>query len=293
MSFSSITSAAQTLGASLDALAALGAMLRVRRSGIACDEQARAMLLEIVRGVDPRALENITPGEEADALAVIDATFLQAGDLLQHPCRGPGWAFEEPAVLIGQGLTSRKFIIAIEQFASRCPGLAALLREPGVLLDVGTGIGCMAIEAALSWPNWNVVGIDIWEPSLKIAREKIERGNLQNRITLRNQSLGDLADTSQFTMAWIPGAFLGPEIVAPSLERVVRALKPGGWLVFGTVAPPPVPWGEALARFKLTRNGGHPWVTKDVEQRMAAAGFLEIQAFTIPGTTLVFGRRTG
>jgi cyclopropane fatty-acyl-phospholipid synthase-like methyltransferase len=62
--------------------------------------------------------------------------------------------------------------------------LAALLRDCR-FLDIGTGVGWLAIEAAKTWPGMRVVGLDIWEPSLQLAATNISAEGLTDRVTLR------------------------------------------------------------------------------------------------------------
>ncbi len=45
------------------------------------------------------------------------------------------------------------------------PDIDSALRQSGSFLDVGTGVGWLAIEAARTRPALRVVGIDLWEPS--------------------------------------------------------------------------------------------------------------------------------
>lgn len=291
MSIESLLSATHRLSASMDALAALGAELRLRRQGTPCTTEMRTLLREAVHQIDPRAFDDITADQEMTALAIIDAFFRQAADLLDSPSRPPGWSYTDPAILNGQGFTSRRFVWEFARLALKRPDLAAMLARPGALLDVGTGAGWLAIEAARTWPEWRVVGIDQWEAALSLARDNVAASGVGDRIKLRVEALEHLDDDDAFTLAWLPGAFLSPQVVTVALERVLRALVPGGWLVFGLYAPPPGPGGESLNMLKVVRNGGHPWASADVERRLRAVGFEQVEPVSTPGTTLVVGRR--
>ena len=290
MSIESLMTATQSLGASMDALAALGAELRLRREGLFAAPRVRQLVQEVVQRIDPKMLNGITADQEVTALAIIEAFFRQAADLLESPARAPGWSTRDPAVINGQGLTSRRFVRAIEMVAARMPDLKATLERPGSFLDVGTGAGWLAIEAARSWPAWKVVGIDRWEPALSLARTNVAASGMQQRIELRAQSVEQLEDKDAFTLAWLPGPFLPADIVPAALERIRRALVPGGWLVFSLFASPPGPLGEALTALKVVRNGGHPWKTADVEHKLGDLGFEQIESSSTAGSTLIVGR---
>jgi SAM-dependent methyltransferase len=274
----------------MEALAALGAELRLRREG-ACTTAMRTLLRKAVQQIDSKAFDEITSDQESVALAVIDSFFRQSTDLLESPCRPPGWSYTDPVILNGQGLTSRRFVWEFTRLGTDRPDLAAMMTRPGALLDVGTGVGWLAIEAARTWPEWRVVGIDLWETSLCLARDNVARNGLANRIELRAQAVERLDDENVFTLAWLPGAFLSSEVVTVALDRILHALVPGGWLVFGLYAPPPGPDGEALNVLKIVRNGGYPWRSPDIEKRLHAAGFIHIESVSTPGTTLVVSQR--
>src|SRR5690242_5567596 len=67
----------QTLNSSMEALAALGALLRMRREGLAPDPRVAAALEKVVGVIDPGLLDATTPQEEAIAVGYIRAFFLQ------------------------------------------------------------------------------------------------------------------------------------------------------------------------------------------------------------------------
>jgi SAM-dependent methyltransferase len=111
--------------------------------------------------------------------------FLDALDLLDQPQRAPGWNHTNPDILEAQGRFSRAIITRIAELGAEQPDLETLLNQPGAFLDVGTGVGHLAIEAARTWPTLHVVGLDVWKPSLTLARAKYcaERASAPDRIT--------------------------------------------------------------------------------------------------------------
>ena len=76
-----------------------------------------------------------------------------------------------------------------------------MLERPGTFLDVGTGVGRLAIEAARTWPALRVVGIDIWQPALTAARRNVADARLEDRVEVRSQNMLDLSDRASFTLA--------------------------------------------------------------------------------------------
>ena len=165
MSFESLIAAAQRLSRSVEALAALGAQLRLQQDGLEGNPRVRALLNEIARAVDPQLLQDVDEHQQATTLALIQTTFRQALDLLEDPARDPGWSYEDPVILQSQGQVSRLIVRGIDVMATQRPELSEMLQGPGAFLDIGTGVGWLAIEAARSWPALRVVGVDPWEPA--------------------------------------------------------------------------------------------------------------------------------
>src|SRR5689334_4128185 len=164
------------------------------------------------------------------ALAVICMFFAQAADLLAEPERSPGWTFTDPNVLDGYGRGS----MMVPMRLAAEPELANVTS----FLDVGAGVGLLAVSAANVWPEASVVGIDVWEPSLERARANVDAAGLGDRITLRNQDLTALDDADAYDCAWIPTFFLTEDTLKTGLARVAGAVRPGGWAVLGVFLTP-------------------------------------------------------
>ena len=292
MSFESLMAASRRLSVSVETLAALGAQLRFLQNGLDGDARVRALLTDVVRAVDPQLLEGLERQQQETALALIQTIFRQALDLLENPERVPGWSYEDPDILQSQGQPSWLIVHWIEAIAAQRPELSEVLRRPGAFLDVGTGVGSLAFEAARSWPALRVVGIDPWEPALTLARKNLARSGLAERVELRPQRVERLEDTATFTLAWVPGPFISAEVVDRALEHVRCALAPGGWLIFGFYPIPSAPLGQALARLRILRSGGHPWTSKEVEEKLRALAFERIELYTpAPPIVLAIAQR--
>ena len=293
MGFEALMGVVRRLSASTEALAALGAELRLRRDGAQADPGTRQLLQDVLRAIDPSLLEVVNPQQEAGALGVIGAAFHYAVDLLEDPARAPGWLHRDPTVLQTIGRMSSRIVHQIDAFGAQRPALHEMLTSTGSFLDIGTGVGWLAIEAAQVWPALKVVGIDIWEPSLQLARANIAATGMQERVALRTQSIADLDDKEAFSVVWYPAPFFPREIAPAAMENAYRALVRGGWLVFGMFPSQPDPLSEALTALRTVRCGGYPWSVPEVEERLRRLGFEEVETVA-PGpgmALLVVGRK--
>ena len=142
-----------------EAFAALGAELTLKQSG----ETAPPEIVAALRGVSVAAgigdLDELTPPQQQMVAAMARTYIHQAADLLGDPARAAGWTFTDPAILDGWGRGS----MMVPMLIAATPEL----REVERFLDVGTGVGLLAVSAAGVWPNATIVGIDRWDPSLE------------------------------------------------------------------------------------------------------------------------------
>jgi release factor glutamine methyltransferase len=149
-----------------------------------------------------------------------------------------------------------------------------------VIIDIGTGSGCLAVCLALAIPAGRVIATDISPAALSIAARNAERHRVGDRVEFRQTSLlggligpaalivsnppyipaGDIALLPPEVRSWEPlqaldGGPDGLDIVRALVADAPRVLAPGGWLImeFGFGQRAGV---EALvreSRFELTR----------------------------------------
>ena len=291
MSFDSLLATVQRLQTSAEALGALGAELRLRREGLPADPTIVARLHDVVRALDPGLVNGLSPEQEETALVMIQSALGQALDLMSDPARAPGWSHVDPAILQGQGLGSRRFVRAIEAAATRQADLHRVLTGPGVFLDVGTGVGWLAIEAARAWPALSCVGIDVWEPALRLARANLAGAGMEDRVELRTQAVEDLKESEVYSLAWLP-PFIQVNVMSSALKRIRSALAPGGWLVMCILGAMPDALSQALAALKLARIGTYSWTASEVEDRLRQFSFEQVETFShTPTTVIIIGRK--
>jgi predicted O-methyltransferase YrrM len=180
------------------------------------------------------------------------------------------------------------------------PGLlaAAAPQFAGVrsFLDVGTGVGLLAIAAARTWPAAAVTGIDIWEPSLEIAAGNIKAAGLTDRVTVRRADVTSIDETGSYDCAWFPTFFVSEPVFGAAVPRLVRSLRPGGWLVLGRMAPPPDPVAQAASALRTIRGGGADFAAPRLASALEAAGCASVGALPRTGPApmeFIVGQRPG
>jgi len=283
MSIHSLRDLVAEIGTTASTLATLGAQMEARASGRPLDRALQPHVDDVLHRIGAlSALEGTSPDELWPLIAEIRHFWLLDSDFLAHPDRAPGWTYTDDSVLASGGEVTQGFPNALAQIAPQLDGLAARLEGPdGSFLDVGTGVGLLAIAMARRWPSLRVVGIDPWAPALASARDKVAAAGLQDRIELREQFGEDLPDQQAFDLAWIPAPFIAREAIVPLVERVHRALKPGGWLLFATARTGDDLRGAVL-RFRVALLGGVPTAEADVEKLLDSAGFSGIRVLPSP-----------
>jgi methylase of polypeptide subunit release factors len=181
-----------------------------------------------------------------------------------------------------------------ENLATRLEGLAGSLTRPGaVVLDVGVGVGSLAAAFAKSLPGARIVGLDVWETSLELARANIAQAGLRDRIELRKQDICDLDDRDTYDLVWFSGPFIPGDLQPLALERCARAMKPGAWLVYGAFGGHD-PLSSALADLRTFRSGGPVLSDEELIAMLNQAGLKDVHSakvdLAIPSRMIV-GRR--
>lgn len=282
---------------SAGALTALAAALDERATGTPLDPVTAERVRELLTALGAHDLLDEVGVQEATIMrSLIRAMHLLDAKLLFPHTRARGWAYAEPEILSSIGETARMHALtATREIIPACDGLADRMRAPGAaMLDVGVGVAGTAIAMAQMWPELKLVGIDVWQPSLRLARENVDKAGLVDRIALREQSVEALADESAYDYVYYANAFIPEQVAVAGLRRAIAALRPGGWVSIGTnndSAPAP---HAALFRLRETQWGGTVWSPAQGQQVLRDAGFVDVRVLpTTPSAlvTWVVGRR--
>ncbi len=101
--------------------------------------------------------------------------------------------------------------------------------NPTRILDVATGTGDLAIQAAHSMPKTNIVGLDLSEGMLKVGEKKVKEEGLQNRISMKKGDIEEFPFASNsFDAVMVGFGVRNFESLLRGLKEMYRVLKPGG-----------------------------------------------------------------
>lgn len=104
--------------------------------------------------------------------------------------------------------------------------------QPRVMLDVATGTGDFAFEAIKKLNPEKVVGVDISEGMLNVAREKITQRNLQTVFSVQlGDSEGLQFEDNTFDAITVAFGVRNFENLEKGLADMYRVLKPDGKIV--------------------------------------------------------------
>lgn len=294
MSLKAVRDLAARLSISANALAVLGVALEERVRNGSLDPVIKAEVDRVVAALGAtEMLDETTPEELKAMVAGIRVTFFQGSSLLANVTSAPGWSHTEPDILQSIGEVSSAVPVLLKQaIVPRMEGLAKRLEsQDAAFLDVGVGVGALAISMARLWPSVRVVGIDLWKPALAIAHDNVRAAGLATRIELREQRVQDLPDSDAFDLAWFPAFFIADDVIQTALLRVYRSLRRGGWIVLGLQNAGSDGLTASLARFRTVLWGGNPRSPADAEILLKETGFCEIQTVASPVIAAIVGRR--
>jgi predicted O-methyltransferase YrrM len=128
------------------------------------------------------------------------------------------------------------------------------------------------------WPAVSVVGVEPWEPAMKLAAANIAAAGLEDRVTMRSIRIEELIGSDEFDLAWMPAPFLPRSALETGVPVVARSLRPGGWLVLGRYAAPDAALPQALANLRTVRGGGTPLSDDEALALLAGGGLAKVHA---------------
>lgn len=239
------------------------------------------------------ALNAQLPFSTVQLRGMVASPLLQAAALVDGS--DPGWDERSDSTLAAQGHASGSAAVLFTRFVlPHFPDLAERLARPGArMLDVGTGIGALAVGYAQTFPHLHVTGIDVMPRVLELAREGLGTGPLASRVELRYQDVAELTDEACYDLAWIPAPFVPGPALSDGIARMVVALRPGGMLVIGHGTLDGTDLQNAVTRFKTISYGGTALDGPSAQELLTEHCLTSVQTVATPpgAPAMTVGRR--
>lgn len=134
--------------------------------------------------------------------------------------------------------------------------LARSVRLPqgGLVLDLCTGTGDVALEFAKNKDVKEIIGVDFSQGMLAVAREKIKKKNLEAKISLMPCDVFALPfSDGSFDAVSIAFGLRNLKNYGSGVEVMARMLKPGGYAAILEFCPPRNSLFFKVYKFYLTR----------------------------------------
>lgn len=126
---------------------------------------------------------------------------------------------------------NRAMTMGIDRWWRRVAVRMVRKTQPQLILDVATGTGDFAIDLYRNIKPEQVVGIDLSQGMLDVARKKIEKHNLNDAITVQQGDCLALPfDDGSFNAVTVAFGVRNFEHLLQGYQQMYRVLKPGGML---------------------------------------------------------------
>jgi precorrin-6B methylase 2 len=268
-SFDELQALTMRLVTQAESLAALVARLKLDAAGEPGDPEVTAQLDRVVDLIGATHLcTDLDERERATVVGHASTMLRQAIDLIDDPVRPGGWYYTDPQILQGQGASS---VIIAQLIAG-----AGIGDRDARILDIGTGVGALAVAFCRTFHGSTVVGIDTWELSLELARQNVAAAGLGQHITLRRTPIHTFEDDEGFDLVWMPVIFLARAILEDAVAHAVASMRPGAQIVLGRYAGPDDPLAGALGDLRTTRSGGTLLNGSDTRALLEGAGLVDV-----------------
>lgn len=153
--------------------------------------------------------------------------------------------------------------------------------KPQTVLDIATGTGDLALQFAEKIPNSKIVGLDLSEGMLSVARKKITGTPLSEKIEfIKGDSEALPFDDNSFDAITVSFGIRNFETLETGLAEILRVLKPGGrFVILETSVPTKFPFKQG---YHLYSKGILPLVGRLFSKDKVAYKYLSESAAVFP-----------
>ena len=118
--------------------------------------------------------------------------------------------------------------------------------QPASYLDIATGTGDLALQFAEKLPNTKIVGLDLSDGMLSVARNKVKGTPLEQRIDfIKGDSEALPFDDNSFEAITVSFGIRNFQDLEKGLAEILRVLTPGGtFVILETSVPTKFPFKQ-------------------------------------------------
>lgn len=119
-------------------------------------------------------------------------------------------------------------------------------KQPNSYLDIATGTGDLALQFAARLPDTKIVGLDLSEGMLSVARKKVIDTPLENKIEfIKGDSEALPFDNNSFEAITVSFGIRNFQNLEKGLSEILRVLTPGGiFIILETSVPTKFPYKQ-------------------------------------------------
>ncbi len=118
--------------------------------------------------------------------------------------------------------------------------------QPDAILDIATGTGDLALQFAAKIPASRIVGLDLSEGMLSIARKKVKGTPISEKVSFVKGDSENLPfEDNSFDAITVSFGIRNFETLEKGLAEILRVLKPKGiFVILETSVPTKFPWKQ-------------------------------------------------
>ncbi len=124
-------------------------------------------------------------------------------------------------------------VLTTHKLLPSLPGMKQKLKTDCNILDIGCGTGRLVFRLAKAWPKSSIVGVDIDNTGINIAREKLNELQLESQVRIVQGDVIESGEQSSFDAILMVEVLheISPEVRQETIGDIFKLLKPEGWLL--------------------------------------------------------------
>lgn len=129
----------------------------------------------------------------------------------------------------------------VEHVLPQLPSVVERLRHGGAMLEVGAGAGGHTLGYARAFPSCEIVALEFDEPSVMLARERLDEAGMTDRVEIRHGDANELAEQDRYDLATLNLVLHetgGETSWRNVLRRTFDALRIGGGILVSELPYP-------------------------------------------------------